>query len=82
MSVKKNALGKNAVDEAWLAADAGTVVNLDRARSQMEGALIFGMSHAFYGGATMKAGVTDQSNFDTCARINSHGIPPAPLPRR
>ena len=49
MSVKKNALGKNAIDEAWLAADAGTVVNLDRARSQMEGALIFGMSHAFYG---------------------------------
>jgi len=38
---------------------------------------------------SMKAGVTEQSNFDTyprgrglSARINSHGAPPAPLPRR
>ena len=64
-SVKKDALGKIAVDEAWLAADAGTVVNTERARSQMEGAVLFGMSHAFWGGATMKAGVTEQTNFDT-----------------
>jgi isoquinoline 1-oxidoreductase beta subunit len=46
-----------------LAADAGTVVNRERARSQMEGALIFGMSHTFHGGATMKRGVTQQSTF-------------------
>ena len=75
VSVKKNALGKIAVDEAWLAADAGTVVNLERARAQMEGALIFGMSHAFYGGATMKAGVTEQSNFDTYRLVR---MPEAP----
>jgi isoquinoline 1-oxidoreductase beta subunit len=75
VSVKKNALGRIAVDEAWLAADAGTVVNLERARSQMEGALIFGMSHAFYGGATMKAGVTEQSNFDTYRLVR---MPEAP----
>ena len=75
VSVKKNALGKITVDEAWLAADAGTVVNLERARSQMEGAIIFGMSHAFYGGATMKAGVTEQSNFDTCRLVR---MPQAP----
>lgn len=62
-SVVRNPAGKIAVDEVWLAADAGTVVNLERARSQMEGAVLFGMSHAFYGGATMKGGVTEQSNF-------------------
>ncbi|MGE5049469.1 MAG: xanthine dehydrogenase family protein molybdopterin-binding subunit, partial [Deltaproteobacteria bacterium] len=64
-SVVKDARGKIAVDEVWLAADAGTVVDTERARSQMEGAVIFGMSHAFYGGATMKNGVTEQANFDS-----------------
>jgi isoquinoline 1-oxidoreductase beta subunit len=62
-SVVRNGSGKIAVDEAWIAADAGTVVNLERARSQMEGAVIFGMSHAFFGGATMKGGITQQTNF-------------------
>ncbi|HEY6909694.1 MAG TPA: molybdopterin cofactor-binding domain-containing protein [Myxococcales bacterium] len=65
VSVVKDARGKIAVDEVWLAADAGTVVDTERARSQMEGAVIFGMSHAFYGGATMKNGVTEQGNFDS-----------------
>jgi isoquinoline 1-oxidoreductase beta subunit len=55
--------GQIAVDEAWVAADAGIVVNRERARSQMEGAVIFGMSHTFHGGATMKRGVTVQSGF-------------------
>jgi isoquinoline 1-oxidoreductase beta subunit len=63
VSVVRNAAGQIAVDEAWLAADAGTVVNPERARSQMEGAVIFGMSHTFHGGATMKRGVTEQSSF-------------------
>src|SRR5205823_5458435 len=77
VSVKKNGLGKIMVDEAWFAADAGTVVNLERARAQMEGALIFGMSHAFYGGATMKAGVTQQSNFDTYRLVRMPDAPRA-----
>ncbi len=63
VSVVRNQTGHIAVDEAWLAADAGTVVNRERARSQMEGAIIFGMSHTFHGGATMKRGVTEQSTF-------------------
>jgi isoquinoline 1-oxidoreductase beta subunit len=64
VSVVRDPRGKIAVDEVWLAYDAGLVVNTERARSQMEGAVIFGMSHAFYGGATMKGGVTEQSNFN------------------
>jgi isoquinoline 1-oxidoreductase beta subunit len=62
-SVVKNPAGRLAVDEVWLSADAGTIVNPERARAQMEGAVLFGMSHAFYGGATMKNGVTEQTNF-------------------
>src|SRR5205807_549017 len=60
VSIKKNSIGKIAVDEAWLAADAGTVGHLESARGQMEGALIFCMSDAFCGSATMKAGVSEQ----------------------
>jgi isoquinoline 1-oxidoreductase beta subunit len=63
VSVVRNDAGQIAVDEAWVAADAGTVVNRERARSQMEGAVIFGMSHTFHGGVTMKRGVTQQSSF-------------------
>jgi isoquinoline 1-oxidoreductase beta subunit len=74
-SVVRDARGKIAVDEVWLAYDAGLVVNTERARSQMEGAVIFGMSHAFYGGVTMKRGVTQESNFDTYRLIR---MPQAP----
>jgi isoquinoline 1-oxidoreductase subunit beta len=55
--------GKPAVDEAWVVIDAGTVINPDRARAQMEGSVIFGMSLAMYGAITMKGGVVEQSNF-------------------
>lgn len=75
VSVVRDPRGKIAVDEVWLAYDAGLVVNTERARSQMEGAVIFGMSHAFYGGATMKAGATEQSNFNDYRLIR---MPQAP----
>ncbi len=51
------------VDEAWICADPGTIVNLERVRSQFEGAVIFGLSQALYGEATMKNGATVQDNF-------------------
>jgi len=51
------------IDEAWIAMDAGTVVNKDRVRAQCEGALVMGISNALYGGITMNGGVVEQSNF-------------------
>jgi len=51
------------IDEAWMAMDAGTVVNQERVRSQMEGAMIMGISNALYGGITMNRGIVEQSNF-------------------
>jgi isoquinoline 1-oxidoreductase beta subunit len=62
ISVKQES-NKIAIDEAWIAADAGIVVNLERVRSQLEGAVLFGLSHALYGEISMKAGATQQSNF-------------------
>ena len=55
--------GKIHVDEAWIVADAGKVLNLERARSQMEGAVIFGMSIALHGAITFKKGAVEQTNF-------------------
>jgi isoquinoline 1-oxidoreductase subunit beta len=76
VSVVKGPGGKLAVDEVWLSFDGGTVVNLDRVRSQMEGAIIFGMSLALFGGITMKNGAIEQSNFRGGGRILRMGEAP------
>ncbi len=63
LSVVRGPGGAIRVDEAWIVADAGTVVNYERVRSQLEGAVIFGMSIALYGAITMKDGAVEQSNY-------------------
>ena len=75
-SVVKRPGGKLAVDEVWLAFDAGTIVNRDRVRSQLEGSAIFGMSLALYGGITMKNGAIEQDNFRGGGRIVRMGEAP------
>ena len=61
--VSRNPRGELAVDEGWIAADAGMVINADRVRAQLEGAFIFGMSIASSGAITMREGATVQRNF-------------------
>lgn len=63
-SVTKNTSGQLWVDEAWMVVDAGTVINTDRVRAQMEGSLINGMSQVLFGGVTHKNGAVEQNNFD------------------
>ncbi|HEU4405365.1 MAG TPA: molybdopterin cofactor-binding domain-containing protein [Polyangiaceae bacterium] len=75
-SVVKGPGGKLAVDEVWVAFDAGTLVNPDRVRSQLEGSVIFGMSLALYGGITMKGGAVEQDNFRGGGRIVRIGEAP------
>lgn len=50
-------------DEAWVVVDAGKVVNTERVRSQMEGAVLFGLSIALYGSITAKKGAVVETNF-------------------
>jgi len=76
-SVVRDARGKVHIDEAWLVADAGTVVNLDRVKSQMEGAVVFGMSLALHGAITMKDGAIEQSNFRDYRLVRLHEAPRA-----
>ena len=65
------------VDEVHIALDCGQIVNPDRVHSQMEGAVIFGLSLALYGDIEFKQGAVTQSNFhdypllrmDKCPKI-------------
>ncbi len=51
------------VPKATVAVDAGFIANPDRARSQMEGALIMAMSNVLYSEITFAEGKVVQSNF-------------------
>ena len=62
-SVAKDARGKIRVDEAWVVADAGTVVSPDRVKAMMEGGVIFGLSLALHGAITTRNGAVEQTNF-------------------
>jgi isoquinoline 1-oxidoreductase beta subunit len=61
--VVKGPRGEPRVEEAWIAADAGTVVNPDRVRYQMEGAFVFALSNALHGAITYDQGAVVQKNF-------------------
>lgn len=63
LSVVADDRSKVRVDEAFIVMDAGTIVNRDRVRAQLEGAVVMGISNALYGGITMANGVTEQTNF-------------------
>ncbi len=52
------------IEEVHCAIDCGLAVNPDRVRSQMEGAVIFGMSIALMGEISVRDGQVEQSNFD------------------
>jgi isoquinoline 1-oxidoreductase beta subunit len=56
--------GKVTIPRLDMAVDAGTVVNPDRVRAQMEGANIYAMSSARFGEITAKEGRIEQGNFD------------------
>jgi len=62
VSVKDSPAGI-VVDEAWIVADAGTIVNVERVETQLQGAVVFALGHALLGEITMKAGATVESNY-------------------
>jgi isoquinoline 1-oxidoreductase subunit beta len=63
VSAMRDAQGKVHIDEAWVVVDAGTVINVDRVKAQMEGAVIFGMSLAMRSAITVRDGAVEQTNF-------------------
>lgn len=65
VEVSENAEGRIKVHDVWMAVDCGLSVNPERIRSQMEGAVLFGMSLTFYSQLTAKNGAITQNNFDS-----------------
>jgi isoquinoline 1-oxidoreductase beta subunit len=63
-SVVKDKESQIKVDEVWITIDAGTIINTDRVRAQMEGSVINAMTYLFHGGITYKNGAVEQSSFD------------------
>jgi isoquinoline 1-oxidoreductase beta subunit len=65
VAVSHDAKKQLKIDDVWLVADPGQVANADRVRSQLEGAVVFGLSLALYGKITAKNGAIEQANFDS-----------------
>jgi isoquinoline 1-oxidoreductase beta subunit len=78
ISVVKDPVVGVKIDEAWLVQDSGTIINADRVRAQLEGAVVMGISNVMYGGVTMKGGRTVERNFRD-ARIARIGEVPRKL---
>lgn len=57
------------------AVDCGVVVNLSGAYQQVQGGIIDGLGHAFYGEVTLKDGIPNQQNFNTYRLIRINEIP-------
>jgi isoquinoline 1-oxidoreductase beta subunit len=73
VQVQVNDAGKVQVQRVDTALDAGTIVNPETIRQQVEGAAVMGTSLSFYGEITATNGVIDQSNFNDfqMARMNN-----------
>ena len=64
VEVAVNEKGELTIPRVDTVIDCGTYVNPERIRSQMEGAVIMGISLAKYGAITFKDGRVEQGNFD------------------
>ncbi|MDA9951076.1 xanthine dehydrogenase family protein molybdopterin-binding subunit [Oligoflexaceae bacterium] len=67
--------GKVKVHQVDVAVDAGTLVNPDTVRAQMEGAVVFGLSAALYGKITLDGGKVMQSNFHDYPMLRHNEMP-------
>jgi isoquinoline 1-oxidoreductase beta subunit len=56
--------GQLAIPRVNIAFDCGAVINPDRVRAQLEGAVVWGISLATLGEISFKAGRVEQANFD------------------
>jgi isoquinoline 1-oxidoreductase subunit beta len=67
--------GKLHIDKLTAAVDAGLIVNLSSAESQVQGAMIDGIGAAWFLKATVDQGAIEQSNFDEYPLIRMNNAP-------
>lgn len=62
------------IERVWAAVDCGRVINPDKAKAQIEGAILYGLSACLYGDIPDNKD-TKMLNFDTCKVIRLHEAP-------
>ncbi len=67
--------GELAIKKLTAAVDAGTIINLSSAESQVQGAIIDGISAAWFQKITIEHGAAAQTNFDTYQMLRMHQSP-------
>jgi len=75
VQVTVDAKGELMIPRVDIAVDCGATVNPDRVRSQMEGAVVMGVSAATLGEITFKSGRAQQDNFNTYEVTRMAGAP-------
>ena len=64
-----------AVERLTLVVDAGTIVDPDSARAQMEGAALWGLSLALYESTRFEKGQVADTNLDTYTPLRINEVP-------
>jgi isoquinoline 1-oxidoreductase beta subunit len=68
--------GKLAIKKLTAVVDAGTIINLSSAESQVQGAMLDGISAAWFQKITIERGAAAQTNFDAYPMLRMNQSPP------
>ncbi|MCB9689740.1 MAG: xanthine dehydrogenase family protein molybdopterin-binding subunit [Alphaproteobacteria bacterium] len=63
VELSRGTRGGPRLERAWVVADPGRIVNRDRVRAQLEGAVVFGATVALHGRLTLEDGRVREGNF-------------------
>ena len=74
--VKVSQDGELAIQKLTAVVDAGQIVNLSSAESQVQGAMLDGISAAWFQKLTIKGGAAAQTNFDQYPQLRMNQSPP------
>ena len=69
--------GELAIKKITAAVDAGTIINLSAAEAQVQGAILDGISAAWFQKITIERGAAAQTNFDDYPMLRMNDSPPA-----
>jgi isoquinoline 1-oxidoreductase beta subunit len=75
VEVSRASGGGPRLERAWVVADPGRIVNRDRVRAQLEGAVIFGATVALYGHVGLVDGRIAEGNFHAHRLLRMHEAP-------
>jgi isoquinoline 1-oxidoreductase subunit beta len=75
VEVAVGAKGELIIPRVDIAVDCGAIVNPERLRSQMEGAVMMGVSNTLGGEISFKGGRAQQNNFDTFEVLRMNAAP-------